>query len=89
MRRRSLERMKGLSVTSDIPCALPEGTWSAPDVTSEGQPRVEVLDEGDGNWLVRSSFNRDRVLRLSRAEIRQLISLALSGQVQPAPELVR
>lgn len=46
------------------------------------------MDEGDGNWLVRSSFNRDRVLRLNRNELAQLISIALTGLTVPAPELV-
>lgn len=83
--------MKGLNPTDTIPCQIPVGQWVVLDITAglERLPRVEVFNEGDGNWLIRPSFNRDRVLRLSRGEVSQLVSIALFGQVQPAPELVR
>lgn len=83
--------MKGLNPTDTIPCQIPVGQWVAPDITTgfERLPRVEVFNEGDGNWLIRSSFNRDRVLRLSTGEVKQLVGISLFAQVQPAPELVR
>lgn len=75
--------MKG---PNNIPAALPAEWVRAADCESSGC--IEVLDEQDGNWLVRSSFNRDRTLRLTREEVSQLVGVALFGRTAPAPESV-
>lgn len=81
--------MKGLNHTGTIPAAIPVGVWRGPaGPLCTGCAHIEVFDEGDGNWLVRSSFNRDRTLRLTREEIKQLVGIALFAQTWPAPEMV-
>ena len=50
---------------------------------------AEMLNEGDGNWLIRSAMNRDRTLRLTRAEMEEVMLLvAYPGGNVPAPQVV-
>jgi len=69
------------------PDIMPAGTWMRLEDTGTG-PAAEMLDEGDGNVLIRSSFNRDRVLRLSLAELQQCVAMYFGGSVVTAPEVV-
>jgi predicted Rdx family selenoprotein len=48
-----------------------------------------MFNEGDGNWLLRSAMNRDRVLRLTRSEMEEVMLMVASpGGNVPAPVLV-
>lgn len=50
---------------------------------------AEMLNEGDGNWLVRSAMNRDRTLRLTASELEQLVVMVVQPSTNaPAPESV-
>ncbi len=50
---------------------------------------AEILNEGDGNWLLRSAWNRDRVLRFSRSEMEEVMLMVASpGGNVAAPECV-
>lgn len=77
--------MKGQSI---LPYEIPEGVWLRSNQTLHDGSTTEVFNEGDGNWLIRPSFNRDRVLRLNQAELMTLVSIVLTGLVEPAPDQV-
>lgn len=50
---------------------------------------AEMLNEGDGNFLLRSAMNRDRTLRLTADEMEQVAMLVIApGSLISAPELV-
>jgi hypothetical protein len=49
---------------------------------------VEIYNEGDGNLLIRTAYNRDRQLRITRAQLHELAllycgasSMFVAGQV--------
>lgn len=54
-----------------------------------GRATTEILCEGDGNFLIRSAMNRDRQLRLTADEMRQLLVMLINpGTNIEAPEVV-
>lgn len=65
-----------------------ETGWVRSAECGESGHCVEMLEEGDGNFLIRSSYNRDRQIRLTGPEIDQLCEIWASGSVMPAPEKV-
>ena len=67
---------------------LPVGKWVRSGRCESGAC-AEILDEGDGNLLLRSSLNRDRTLRLTTEEFDQILDMGLwPGRTSLAPELV-
>lgn len=65
-----------------------ETGWMRSERCGESGHCVEMLEEGDGNFLVRSSFNRDRQLRLTAVELDQICDMWASGAMVPAPAKV-
>lgn len=50
---------------------------------------AEMLNEGDGNFLLRSAMNRDRTIRLTGSEMEQVAMLVFRpGSLIAAPEPV-
>jgi hypothetical protein len=68
---------------------FPIGKWVRAQRHAEQARCLELLNEGDGNVVLRSSLNRDRQLRLSWEELNQLGDMILwPSRVAAAPELV-
>lgn len=68
---------------------LPEGIWVRSLRAADSTEAIELLNEGDGGIMVRSSLNRDRTLRLSTEQLNQLADLAIfPAKYVTAPELV-
>lgn len=49
---------------------------------------AEIFDDGDDVFLVRSSYNRDRVLRLTRTELLQLAYMIKGNDTRPVDPVV-
>lgn len=66
-----------------------EGWLCLPQGTEAAGVWAEILDEGDGNYLIRSPLNRDRTLRLSAQELQSLVMAWVNmDRLSPAPESV-
>lgn len=78
--------MQGIrSVTMD---RNEKSDWMRSQRCGESSHCAELLDEGDGNVRLRSSYNRDRDLRLTSTEMDQIVSMWMDEGMRPAPAVV-